>query len=558
MNVVVMMTRRMLGGEGIASWFVAVWLAVASCGTVWSEEVPPLRANGIFADHAVLQRDCPLPVWGTARPGEEITVAFGAEALKSARAGADGRWSVSLDPMPSSTQPRTLTITGGQAERVVVVQDLLVGDVWLCSGQSNMAYVLIQSAREIPAMKELQEKASNPMLRLCTVPFLPASEPMATVNCTWMPAVKDSAAMFSAIGYVYGEQIQRRLNIPIGMICAARGGSLIENWTPREEMEGNPIHDVYMRNWKKDMDEYPARKPEHDRKVAEFDRQFPNAKALETENRARTARGEPTLRRPALRGPDHPDGPARLFNGMVAPIVPYALKGFLWYQGEGNISGFSSYDRQLADLVASWRSRFAIADAPWILSEIAPLGKVLAEPDDSAGARWRESVMKAQRTVSNLHVATIIDAGMRNEIHPPDKLTPANRMIAIALSKVYGLEVVPHGPRFSSWRVEGAAAVVTFEVPGGGLESRQVDRDGLQTPAQPLCGFAVAGADRVFHNAEARITGPDTVEVSSPLVPRPAAVRYGWASFPLVNLYSRAGFPAYSFRTDDWPWNPKK
>jgi sialate O-acetylesterase len=250
--------------------------------------------------------------------------------------------------------------------------------------------------------------------------------------------------------------------------------------------------------------------------------------------------------------------PAVCFNGKIAPIVPFAIKGVLWYQGESNVTGFAVYPSQMADLMRLWRGLFGLPQLPFIMTELAPYGPVVTSPEDSARARFGEALAKTTKADDHAWVITIVDGGNPTNIHPGKKEIPGERFAAMALAKVYGRTNVAHGPRLESWKAEGSQVTVKFTSVGRGLTVKAINLSGHDVAGEAPHGFELAGADQKFFSATARITGQDTVAVSSPNVSKPIAVRYAWANFPLCNLYNQEGFPAYPFRTDDWPWlNPE-
>jgi sialate O-acetylesterase len=505
------MTENLSMRQVVRASCIMGWIVATACAVAHATE--PLQLGGMFTSHAVLQRDAPIPLWGSGRPGEAVTVTF-ADTSVTTTTGRDGRWITTLPPLPAASTPRSLSIKGEGIDRTLAIDDLLIGDVWLCCGQSNMGIHMAHSAKFVPETRQKLTAAGNPLLRLYKVPNRWQREPAKDVSGRWETASPQSAGPFSTIGYLLGEQIQREIGVPVGVIMAACGGTYIENWLPTELVESNPVNADFLKRWR--------------------------------------AKGDPEAY----------DGPGYLFNGSIHPLIPYSLKGFLWYQGEANVGRYADYGVLLEELVTSWRSRWKLPDARFLAVEIAPYahdGKVAKTPADSSGARLREVMAMAARRVPHLHVASIIDAGMVANIHPPDKRIPAERFTAIALREAYGqADRVCDGPRLESWHVDGGKAVVRFRNTGRGLEARRLILDGIDVPGSQLAGFAIAGEDKTFHFAEATITATDTVTLSSPRVPKPVAVRYAWADFPIANLFSRDGLPVTSFRTDDWPWQSSR
>jgi sialate O-acetylesterase len=515
-----------------------------------------LKLSGVFADDMVLQRDRPVRVWGWAEPGERVSVSFAGQE-RSVVTTVTGRWQVTLDPMPASSEARDLTVQQGSiGSQKKIISNVLVGDVWLCSGQSNMALTLAYCARKHPPLKSAMDAADNPNLRLCSIPVSWPAEPLNDVACRWQDAGVESAGSFSAIGYLFGDLIQREIDIPVGIINASRGGTWIENWLPQQLVEESSACQVYMNEYRKAMADYPEAKAGYD----EFKSQFPSEQALAAENRVRKERGEKPLemlREP--RGPDSYNRPGALFNGMIAPLVPYARKGVLWYQGEGNVWDFKIYDQKIEDLIGCWRDLWGQSHLPFFMSELAPYGKASSVPEDSPRARFGEALAHVAETTGNAWVITIPDGGVQNDIHPVFKDIPAGRFAASVLVAVYGHSGICQGPVLRSWHADGSRAILKLESVGRGLEARSVTLDGYELSSDELVGFELADKNRRFFRARAEVQGADTVVVYCPEVPEPVAVRYAWASFPLCNLYNKEGFAAYPFRTDKWPWKtPQK
>ena len=506
----------------------------------------------------MLQRDVATPVWGWGEPGEKMTLTF-ASQTRTATADAAGKWIVRLDPMPASAEGREMVVRSESGNQKSKLTDILVGDVWLCSGQSNMAMGMGGCAGVYPVLAERLSKANLPLLRLCGVPFSCPPEALPDVAAPWQSANPQSAHHMSAIGYLFGERIQQETGIPIGIINSSRGSALIENWTPAEIVEGNALYETYIKSYRIEMERYPALKAKFETELADFQLRFPTKESLAAENQARKERGEKLLAAPTEpRGPNHQNRPGALFNGMIAPILPYALKGVLWYQGEGNVWDFANYDQKMVTMIRSWRGLWGQANLPFLMTELAPFGKHSTAPQDSARARFGVARAKGAVDAGNAWTITITDGGGQEEIHPRFKEIPAERFAERALAEVYGKSGISHGPVFKSWKVEGGRAVVTFDSAGQGLEARSVTLDGHQLTAGTLSGFEVADKDRNFFRATAEVRGADTVTIFCPEVPEPAAVRYAWADFPLCNLYNKEGFATYPFRTDDWPWKKPK
>lgn len=495
-----------------------------------------LKLAGIFTDHTVLQRDVAAPVWGWADPNEQVKVTFAGQT-KTAIADANGKWLVRLDSMPASAEGRKLVVQSSSENRKSTITDVVVGDVWLCSGQSNMGVSM--SLPGNPFLVESIAKAGNPQLRLFATLHQFPDAPVRDTQGGWETATPETVKSWIAIGYLFGEQIQRETGVPVGILASAMGGTCIESWLPSEILQANPANRFYLDNHAKAVERLPEAMARYEKELAEFKQQPKSGQ----------------------REPRKPDGlpnsarnPAACYNGKIAPILPYALKGVLWYQGEGNVWGFTAYPSQMADLMRVWRDGFGLPSLPFIMTELAPLGQPSPQPQDSARARFGEALSKTAKADDNAWVITIVDGGDPLDIHPVKKEIPAGRFAAMAMAKVYGKPNIAHGPVLNSWQATNNQAVLKFDAAGGGLVAKQVNLGGHELAAEKLVGFELAGADRKFFRAEARIEGKDTVIVTSPEVQQPVAARYAWAAFPLCNLFSAEGFAAYPFRTDDWPW----
>jgi sialate O-acetylesterase len=499
---------------------------VVACGLA-ALVAPAARAdvklNPLFTDHAVLQRGTAIPVWGTADPGEEVKVQLDA-GTATATADKDGRWMAKLPEHPAGG-PYELTATGKNA---VTLKDVLVGEVWICSGQSNMEMRL---DRTFEADKAIAA-AANPKLRLFTVPHAIATEPRTTVKGEWKDCTPETVPGFSAVAYYFGRDLQKALNVPVGLIHTSWGGTPAQAWTSKEALESEPSLLYYPAKaglqYDYDLAAYEAKLAEHKAAVAK----------AKLEDR-------PAPRAPALRRPVSPDksqnAPSTLYNAMIAPLVPYAVKGAIWYQGESNADKAYEYRTLFSTMIADWRKHWG-QDFPFLAVQLAPFRKITREPGESNWAELREAQLMATTKLPKVGLAVITDVGEENDIHPKKKEPVGARLALLARKIAYGQDVVAMGPVYKSMKVEGNRVVLSFDHVGSGLECR----------GDKLTGFTIAGEDHKFHNAEAEIRG-DTVVVHSKDVEKPVAVRYGWANFPVVNLWNKDGLPATPFRTDDWP-----
>ena len=617
----------------------------------------------LFTDHAVLQRDVPLPVWGWTEPGARVKVGFLGQSVETT-ADESGKWLVKLGPYPAGG-PHTLTVTGPQT---VEVSDIKLGDVWICSGQSNMEFEVRQadrSAEEIAA-------ADRPNIRLFTVPKVATVEPQATVQAEWEVCSPLTVARFSAVGYFFGREVEGEIKVPIGLIDSSWGGTIAEAWISAgsvakigdfdkalaqiEEQRDSPSHQrtpyaQRLARWWKENDpgiggQTPWSDPSFDSTdwksmdlpglwegrglpdfngivwfrrevtlpaawdgkpvqvslgaVDDYDTTFLNGKEIGHQEDWNALRrynvnagvakagknviavrvfdrqgaggfsGAPAdlkvtlagatdaepislagpwsykvgakladLSSPPDQGGDNPNRVTVLYNGMIAPLEPFAIKGALWYQGESNEARPAQYRRILPELIRDWRAKFAVGDFPFLIVQLANFRKRLTRPAPSDWAELREAQYLTTKAVPNAQVALAIDIGEADDVHPTNKQEVGHRLSLDALATVYGKDIEYSGPTFRGMEVHANSIRLSFD-----------HADGLMVQGGgKLEGFAIAGQDGKFEWADAVVDG-DGVVVSSTLVDLPVAVRYAWANNPACNLANKAGLPAVPFRTD--------
>lgn len=652
-------------------WFWLILVLVCLCEILaqgQTGERPFLHP--LFCDHMVLQRGVKAPVWGWADPGTRVTVAFAGQT-RSAVAQADGKWMVYLRAMPASSESGSLTVSRSTGGASVTIQDVLVGDVWLCSGQSNMEMGI--GACNVPDEIAV---ANFPMIRLLTVPKLIATEPKQTLQCTWVPCSPGTVATggwggFSAAAYFFGRDLYRELKIPIGLIHSSWGGTIAEAWTSPEglkplgdfndrletvarskgtaptdfaaeydrwcqrvdpgtkagwaareldttswktvsmpqpfEQAGLPDFDgmVWFRHSFEVPPEWAGQKltlalgPIDDMdttwingvKVGQMNRYDQNRvytisaeqvkpgrnviaiRVLDTggtggltgraeqlyvkpaglpEAKPISLAGEWQMRDsaplsklsglPAVPDANNPNVVTVLYNGMIAPLLPFAIKGAIWYQGESNADRAYQYRALLPAMIKDWRKRFGVGDFPFYIVQLAAFLPTHPEPRENNWAELREAQALTAKHLKHCGLAVAIDIGDAQDIHPKNKAEVGRRLALCALAETYGKKIEYSGPRYQSMKVCGSEVRLRFDHAQSGLVAK----------GGKLAGFAIAGADHHFVWAMAEIDG-DTVIVSSPDVSNPAAVRYAWDINPVCNLYNGAGLPAVPFRTDDWP-----
>ncbi len=617
----------------------------------------------LFTDHVVLQRDVPVPVWGWAEPGQRIKVDLAGQSVETT-VNDQGKWLAKLGPYPAGG-PHVLSVTGPKS---VEIKDILVGDVWICSGQSNMEWPLAAADNAADEIKA----ASYPKIRLFTVPKKIALEPLSTVDASWVVCSPETAGEFSAVGYFFGRELNRELNVPIGLIDSSWGGTICEAWASAGALEAMPdfknqlaqieteraeankppikIEEAMAAWWKKSdpgsSDQPNWADPKLDtaewktmslpgiweekghrdfdgiawfRKeimlpdawegkettlslgaIDDRDTTFINGTQVGEMNNWAAPRsykipagilkagrnviavrvldtagnggfsGEEKLMKLTLNDNDQAepislagdwlykmstpfgqlstppemmnDNPNRvtvLYNGMIAPLKPFPIKGAIWYQGESNAGRPAQYRTLLPTMIKDWRAAFEVGDFPFYIVQLANYMDVRKEPVDSMWAELRESQFLTTRALPNVGIGLAIDIGDAKDIHPRNKQEVGRRLALSALANAFGKDIEFSGPVFKTKEVQGNKIRLTFDHLGGGLVAKGSDK---------LDGFAIAGDDGKYYWADAVIDG-ESVIVSSPKVDKPAEVRYAWADNPVCNLYNQVGLPAVPFRT---------
>ena len=447
----------------------------------------------IFSDNMVLQQNTQVNVWGKAAPGEKVTVkASWLDKPVTAKAAANGKWTVKLKT-PKATTNQSVTVSG---ENEITINNVLIGEVWLCTGQSNMEFPVSRhpdvkwNTGMLNEAEELKD-ADYPEIRLFHVKHQLAHEgELDDCEGEWLVCNPKNLYDFSAVGFVFGRKLYKELKMPVGLIQSTWGGTHAESWTKLDVMKKNPLYADVLKDF-----------------------------ALEGVKQQK----------------NYCKVPATLWNGMIHPILGYTIKGNIWYQGESNSIRADKYQQVFTNMINSWRKEWKQPDMPFYFVQIAPH---YGQP-----ATIREAQLRTwQSGLKNVGMAVITDAGDSLDIHPRNKTVTGERLAAWALAKQYGKDVTYSGPLFKTMKVEGNKAVLSFDYAD----------DGLMTPDnEPVKGFIVAGEDRRFYPATALIRG-DKLEVSAPQVSVPVAVRYAYCNFFRVNLYNKAGFPATPFRTDTW------
>ena len=507
----------------------------------------------LFADHAVLQRDRPVPIWGTADVGEKVVVTFAGQS-HAVTAAADGRWIVVLDALPTSAVGADLVVTG---KNTLTLKNIVVGDVWLCSGQSNMEFTVDsrpgtwQATSRVTGADADIALARYPLIRHIRIGQSVAAAPSGTVATSgWQLTTPQTVGGFTAVGYFFARDLFQKLGVPIGLVHSSYSGTPVEAWMSPAALASAPEFTRVSERWAEDLAAYAARKTQFDRDLAAWTAAEAAAKTLVAPTKksgsktpvatphATFLQANPRPRAP--RGfPSDPWQPAGLFNGMINPLLPYALRGALWYQGESNADRPAEYHALFTAMITAWRAHFGQDDLPFFWVNLADFKR----PADLTGRSWAFLREAQTRTLALAHTgqALAIDLGDPQEIHPTNKQEVGRRLALLAKNRVYGLTTADTGPTFLAATREGAALRVTFAHAG----------DGLVAHDRPVQSLEVAGADRVFRPATAQIIR-DTLLVSAPEVRDPVAVRYAWFNAPEANLYNGSGLPAAPFRSDNW------
>lgn len=499
----------------VFSTFILLWGSLSNCPA-------NVRVTPTFGDHMVLQRDMPLPIWGEASPGEVVTVAGAGQSI-STTTDTEGQWKLQLAPLPVMKEPFVISITGSLGSKITL-KDVLVGEVWLCMGQSNMA----EPVRTSDTRAEAIAQADMPLLREFDTPKSFSGRPAKTSGGRWKVSTPQTVPAFSATAWYFGQRLQQELGVPVGLINSSIGATRIEQWLPAQGAALNPkLSRITASIQQADAIYVTSKKAV-----------VPQMEAWLKRAQAALAAGREVPDAPAW--PQHPlevsgDGGA-LWNGMVAPHSPFTIRGVLWYQGEANRGDGMSYFEKMKGLILGIRAIWGRQDLPFYFVQIAPMRYAGAE---TASPELWEAQARVL-TLPHTGMVTTLDIGDLNNIHPTKKRPVGQRLAGLALSRAYGRGGVDSGPLFKSFVIEGNKIRVRFQNVGGGLASR----DGA-----PLSWFTVAGADKKFVPARAEIDGTDVL-VWSDTVTQPTVVRFAWSNIAEPNLMNKEGFPAAAFRTD--------
>ena len=515
-------SHAMLGWGLIVLWF--------SCGQV-DTGFAEIRLPHVLSDHMVLQQKTSVPIWGWATPGEPIRVAASWQVMAvSTRADDSGYWMVRIDT-PQAGGPFEIEIA---ATNTVRLTDVLVGEVWFASGQSNMGMPVAKRPTWKHGILNWEEEVANanhPNIRLFHVRKRAADRAQADTDGEWLACDPDSVREFSAVAYFFGRMLHRELDVPVGLFDASFGGSRAAAWMTPKWLRSDPDFQPILQRFDEAVDHYPAAIAKYNQDRAEWQQQVERAEKT-------GVRPPRPPRRPL--GPGHPHSPTALYNGMVTPILPYGIRGVIWYQGESNRERAFQYRKLCPALIRNWRDDWGQGQFPFYFVQIGPF-PYRQEP--LAAAELRE----AQRLALSVpHTGMVVTTDIANpaDLHPQNKQDVGRRLALWALAGDYGRSEIEYsGPLYRRMEIAGNRIRVYFDHVGGGL---------VAGGNEPLSHFTIAGDDQSFHEAEAMIEG-ETVIVQSPKVDAPTAVRFGWSNDAVPNLFNRAGLPASPFATDDWP-----
>lgn len=478
----------------------------------------------VFSDHMVLQRDAPIPIWGRTRAGSEISVSLAGETARTT-ANASGHWLVELPALPAGG-PHTLTVKAATERKF---SDVMIGEVWLCSGQSNMDFTVAPTDKRpfsgTTNWKHEVAAGDAPAIRMFTAEWTMRELPQPDVEGTWRVASPETVPDFSAVAWFFGRDLHGELKVPVGLITCAFGASTAEAWISEERLASEP-------------DLVPLLK-DYERKKIHF-RDHPELFTKYGEDRSKWRAGGSEGR-----PPHHPNpvmdqhNPGVLFNGMLHPVIPFGIRGAIWYQGESNVGTRDLYPALQRTLIEDWRSRWGRGEFPFLFVQLASHNQASRQPAESPLATMR-AAQATSLSLPHTGMAVAIDIGDAKDIHPRNKQDVAHRLARLALAHTYARSIEPCGPTMKKATVENGAIRVTFDHVAEGLIAKGGE----------LRHFAIAGTDRKFIWADATIAG-DSVVVRHPSIPEPAYVRYAWADNPAsANLCNSEGLPAAPFRTD--------
>lgn len=502
-------------------WFAFIFL-IFSLSNVCAD----VRLPDVIGDSMILQQKQKVPIWGWANAGESVTVKFGKQT-KTVVTDANGKWRVDLQNLKASYTTQILTIEGTNK---IELKNIPVGEVWLVAGQSNMQRLL----RETANGDDVQSKANSPNIRLFNISRDVAFKKKQGKLGEWQPTTPESIKESSAAGYYFGLEMEKALKVPIGLMNSSYGGSQAEAWTPVSYLSANPELKPTVDRTSIWAEERPRVKIEYDAAIAKWREESDKQKSV-------GAKPSPS--------PGVPDAlrdyrvASSIYDGMIEPLMPFAVKGAIWYQGESNEARAEQYNILLPTMIRAWRERWGEGNFPFGIIQLPNYRKPQNQPVDEAWSFVREAQRRTALNTLNTGLIVTIDIGEANDIHPKNKLDVGKRMAVWALKDVYGAKLID-SPEFQKAEIKNDKIILTFTDVGTGLKLKDGDK---------LDEFAIAGADKKFVWTEAKIVGKNKVEVSSVAVKNPLAVRYAFNNNPRhANLTNDSNLPAAPFRTDDW------
>jgi len=493
---------------------IANWL-LCCCAAAGALQAT-VKLPALISDHMVLQQGAPVRIWGTADPGEAVRVDFQGQSVAT-KAAENGKWNAWLKPL-AAAGPLEMTVAGSNT---ISIKDVLVGEVWVGSGQSNMEFRLASAVNH----DEEIAHAGFPLIHLFQVKRAVADQPAEDVVGTWQVCTPETAGTFSAVEYFFGRDLYHNLHVPMGLIESDWGGTPAQAWTSKPALAGDPALKFILEGWEKILANYPASKEAYEKRLEAWN---------QTVAAAKTEGKTPPIRPALPQGPGHQNTPAGLYNGMIAPLTPFAIRGVIWYQGESNANEEDAYRyrRLFRAMIEDWRDHWGEADMPFLFVQLA---------NYQSNPYWpvlRESQTETL-SLRNTGMALAIDIGESRDIHPKNKQDVGHRLALAARHIVYHEPIEYAGPMYRQTTTEGNQLRVWFS-----------HADGMQAKGSlTIAGFTIAGADGNFVPADARVDG-STVVVSSAQVANPVAVRYAWADDPVCNLINLVGLPANPFRSD--------
>jgi sialate O-acetylesterase len=493
-----------------------------------------VRPASIFTDNMILQRDEPVRIWGTAEPNEEVTVRFAGQE-KVAVTDSSNHWKITLDPMPASSQPRKMTILSDSNTPILQYSNLLVGEVWLAGGQSNMATKMEHYSR---TTRPDMEAAQDALLRMVTIPPKAFDGPATGENPVWKQTNPQTVRGFSATAYYFARDLREVLDVPVGIIVCAVGGTPAESWMSRETLSSDPQMNRVLENYEKI---FRLKFPTDDAYTHYMEEEYPRQiREYQDKNKQGI---KPNPKPSFAMGPRNAQRPCGLYEGMLTQAIPCTIRGVIWYQGENNANTLAGwhYRQVFTALINQWRSDFRNPELPFLFAQLATYGL----PQD-LGPYWaelRESQRLVELDVPHTGMAVLVDGGEQKDIHPHSKPKIGRRLALLARNMVYGeKDLICRGPRLDKKKSHRGNIELSFSDVGSGLVLKP----------EPVSAFEICGADGAFVPARAELNG-NTITLSSPEITSPCDVRYGWKKWFAPTLYNQDGLPASPFRTDDQP-----